>query len=111
MSKRLKKIDIVVEDLRGVCIWKLADGSVIGDGDGRYLTVEGDINSPILEGKLRDAAVSYVGTEALLGTPIWISGSRKITDNEADDHMERMLDGYIPDPVDSVKQLQRKGIA
>jgi hypothetical protein len=47
---------------------------------------------------------------ALDGEPMWIPGSRKITDNEADDHTERFIDGYIPDPVDSVKQLARKGM-
>lgn len=110
MSKKLKKIDVVIEDLRGVCVWKLDDGSVLGDDEGHYLCVEGDLNSPILEAKLRDAAVHYLGSEALMGRPVWIPGSRKITDNEADDHTERMMDGYIPDPVDSVKQLQKRGI-
>lgn len=109
MTKKLKNIDIVVEDLRGICVWML-DDAVLGDGEGRYLCVEGDLHSPILEAKLRDAAVHYLGSEALLGEPFWIPGSRKVTDNESDDHMERMLDGYIPDPVDSVKQLQKKGL-
>lgn len=111
MSKNLKSIDIVVEDLRGICVWMMDDESILGDDEGRYLCVEGDLYSPILEAKMRDAAVHLIGSEALLGDPFWIPGSRKITDNESDDHMERMIDGYIPDPVDSVKQLQRKGLA
>jgi hypothetical protein len=110
MSKKLKKIDFVVEDLRGVCLWEMPDGTLIGDGDGRFLSLEGDLNSPIIESKMRDAAVGYVGMPALDGEPMWIPGSRKITDNEADDHTERFIDGYIPDPVDSVKQLARRGM-
>jgi hypothetical protein len=111
MPKRLKNIEYIVEDLTGVCLWEMADGSLIGDGEGRFLSMEGDLNSPIIEGKMRDAAIYYVGFEALDGGPIWIPGSRKITDNESDDHTERFIDGYIPDPVDAVKQLERKGLA
>lgn len=111
MSKKLKNIELVVEDLRGVCVWELADGSVIGDEEDRLLSMEGELYSPIIERKMRDAARHYLGEEALLGRARWIPGSRKITDNESDDHMERMLDGAIPDPVDAVKQLQRRGLA
>lgn len=110
MSKKLKNIEFIVEDLRGVCLWEMPDGSIIGDEEGNFLSLEGDLNSPIVESKMREAAVSYVGFEALGGDAMWIPGSRKITDNESDDHMERFIDGYIPDPVDSVKQLKRRGI-
>jgi len=110
MTKKLRNIEFVVEDLRGVCLWEMPDGSLIGDGEGRFLSLEGDLNSPIIESRMRDAAVGYVGIEALDGEPMWVPGSRKITDNESDDHMERFVDGYIPDPVDSVKQLGRRGV-
>lgn len=110
MSKKLRNIEFVVEDLRGVCLWEMPDGSLIGDGEGRFLSLEGDLNSPVIESRMREAAVGYVGFEALDGEPMWIPGSRKITDSESDDHTERFVDGYIPDPVDSIKQLGRRGL-
>jgi hypothetical protein len=110
MGKRLKNAEIIIEDPLGVCLWQMPDNSCLGDDEGRYLSMEGDLNNPIIEQKMRDAAVHYLGFEALQGKAMWMSGSRKITDSEADDHMERMLDGNIPDPVDVAKQLQRGGL-
>jgi hypothetical protein len=110
MGKRLKRIEVINEDVRGVCFWRMPDGSFIGDGYDRYLTVEGYLNDPIVERKMLDAAVHYIGGDALLGEAFWSSGSRKISDNESDDHMERFLDGHIPDPVDAIRQLKRKGL-
>ena len=109
MAKRLKNAQVVIEDLHGVCLWQMPDGACLGDDEGRYLSMEGDLNNPLIEQKMRDAAIHYLGFEALEGKAIWMSGSRKITDGEADDHMERMLDGHIPDPVDVAKQLHRGG--
>jgi len=109
MAKKLKNIQVVTEDLYGVCLWQMSDGACLGDDEGRMLSLEGHMSDPKVEGRMRDSAVSYLGSEALLGKPLWMSGSRKLTDNEHDDQMERMIDGYIPDPVDSVKQLLRGG--
>jgi hypothetical protein len=110
MAKNLKNVEVVIEDYRGVCLWLMPDGACIGDDEGRFLSMEGSLNDFIIEEKMKQAAIHYIGAEALEGKPFWMSGSRKITDSEADDHMERMLDGRIPDPVDVAKQLQRGGV-
>ena len=110
MGKMLKNVQVVVEDLRGVCLWRMPDGACLGDDDGNLLSMEGNLNDFIIEKKMRDAAKYWMGVEALEGSPHWIPGSRKITDGESDDHMERMIDGRIPDPVDVFKQLDRKGM-
>lgn len=110
MGKMLKNVQVVAEDLTGVCLWMMPDGACLGDDEGNFLSMEGYINDFIIEKKMRDAARYWVGQEALEGRPHWIPGSRKITSNESDDHMERMLDGDIPDPVDAFKQLNRKGL-
>ena len=106
----LKNMQVVVEDLRGVCLWQMPDQSCLGDDDGNFLSMEGNLNDFVIESKMQRSAISYLGEEALTGKAFWIPGSRKITDGESDDHMERMLDGNIPDPVDAVKQLQRRGL-
>jgi hypothetical protein len=110
MGKMLKKIEVITEDITGVCLWMMPDGACLGDDEGKFLSMEGYLHDFIIEKKMRDAAKFWVGPEALEGKPHWISGSRKITDGESDDHMERMLDGDIPDPVDAMKQLSRKGL-
>jgi hypothetical protein len=109
MSKNLKNIQVIVEDLHGVCLWRMPDGSCLGDDEGRYLSVEGQLNDPVSEAKMRDAAIHYLGSEALEGRAVWMSGSRKISDNEYDDQTERLLDGHIPDVVDIARQLERNG--
>jgi hypothetical protein len=110
MPKNLKNIQVIIEDLHGVCLWRMQDGSCLGDDEGRYLSLGGQLNDPIVEKKMRDAAIHYLGFEALEGGPVWMSGSRKISDNEYDDQSERFLDGKIPDAVDVAKQLNRSGL-
>ena len=111
MGKMLKNIQVVVEDITGVCLWMMPDGTCLGDDEGNFLSMEGYLNDFLIEKKMRDAAKYWMGVEALDGHAHWLPGSRKITDNESDDHMERMLDGHIPDPVDAVRQLKEKGLA
>ena len=110
MGKKLKNVEIVVEDIYGVCLWQMPDGAYLGDDDGRFLCMEGNLNDFIVEKKMMQAAKSYIGDEALTGEAFWMPGSRKISDNESDDQMERLLDGKIPDPVDQVKQIHRQGL-
>lgn len=106
-KKTLKNVQVVEESIYGVCLWQMPDGSFLGDGDGNFLSVEGLMRDAILEEKMRKAAIHYLGVEGSLGEPHWICGARKITSNERDDQMERLLDGHIPDIVDATRQ---KGI-
>jgi hypothetical protein len=108
MGKMLKNMEVIVEDEFGVCLWCMPDGNFLGDDEGRFLSSYGKLDDIIIEEKMRAAAVYYIGVEANIGQPVWVSGSRKISDDEHDDQMERMLNGDIPDIVDEVKQLSRK---
>jgi hypothetical protein len=108
MNKTLKNAQVIVEDEYGVCLWKMQDGSVLGDDDGRFLSLNGKLNDPLTEAKMLKAARYWIGVEADLGGPLWIPGSRKISDEEYDDQSERLRDGEIPDVVDQVKQLERR---
>lgn len=108
MSKRLKNLEVIPEDSYGVCLWCMPDGSFLGDDEGRFLSLYGELDDFIVEEKMRQAAVYYIGPEANLGQPVWSSGSRQISDNEHDDQMERLLEGKIPDIVDETKQLLGK---
>jgi hypothetical protein len=72
----------------------MPDGRYIGDSNGNFMCAESyTINDPVTEKKMRDAARGYGFPE---GRPVWMPG-RKVSAMEADDQMERLLDGKIPD--------------
>lgn len=77
-----------------ICVWQMPDGKWIGNSDGEFLCAEsyteGDKE---VESKMRAAARSYGIDE---GGPVWMAG-RKVSSMEADDQMERLLEGKIPD--------------
>ena len=104
----LKRASVVVEDEFGVCLWEMPGGLYLGDGEGHFLSAYGKVQDPIIEQKMLVAAVAHMGDEAREGKPFWMPGSRKVTDNEHDDQMERMLDGKIPDIADQAAQLARR---
>lgn len=108
--KKLKRISKVDESLYGVCVWRMPDGAFLGDGDGNVLSIEGKMYDIVLESKMRKAAIYYLGDEAREGSAHWISGARKISENEHDDQMERLMDGHIPDIVDATRQKTQKGL-
>jgi hypothetical protein len=71
-KNRLKNVQVVNDTPYGVCVWKMPDGSVLGDGEGRILSLQGYMNHPTIEAKMLRAAKSYIGDEALEGKPHWI---------------------------------------
>lgn len=77
-----------------LCLWEMPDGRYVGNADGEFLCAESyTINDKGVERKMRDAARNDGYDE---GRPIWQPG-RKVSAMEADDQMERLLDGKIPD--------------
>jgi len=104
MPMRLKKATPVIEDDFGVCLWQMPDGAVLGDEEGRFLSLNGELNNPIVEQKMRNAALHYLGEEALLGRAIWMPGSRQVSDSEAEDQMSNLIDGKVPDEVQDMKR-------
>lgn len=97
---------IVPESAYGVCVWEFPDGTCFGNDEG-VLSMEGLIGDKRVEAKMHEAAEYWLGEND--GRPKWVSGARKVTLTEWEDHNERFLDGRIPDPVDQVRQLMAKG--
>lgn len=90
----------------GVCIWIMADGQPLSDGDG-FLSAEGYVDDKRIESKVREAAKYWSGTDE--GEISWVHGARKITGSERDDQVERLNDGLVPDPYeDSYDQISRR---
>lgn len=100
-----KRVISVPESAYGVCLWQMPDGSYLGS-DGHYLSLEGVIGDHRVEQKMRQAAEYWL--ESTDGQPAWISGARKVTDDEYDDQSARLRDGLIPDEYDAAQQLMRR---
>jgi hypothetical protein len=105
---KLKKVTPVVEDTIGVCVWVMPDGTMLGDEDGRILSLQGKLHDIRIEKKMQDAAKYWAGESAVLGKSIWVPGARQVTDSEAEDQKERFEQGEIPDLADSARQLERR---
>lgn len=104
---RLKRATPIIEDDFGVCVWRMPDGAVLGDDEGRFLSLPGQLDDPVVEEKMKNAAIYWLGDEALEGEPMWLPGSRQISDGEAEDQMDNLLSGKVPDEV---QHMHRKGL-
>lgn len=86
----------------GLVLWQLPDGTYLKDDQGRELSagpcVIGNHKAEI---NMRHA-VRSMGVKG--GKPFWLPGFRKVSDNEWDDQMERLMDGKIPDAADLYRQ-------
>lgn len=91
-------LQVVKETEYGVYVWKMPDGRIVADEEGHWMCIaskEGDIRKVQA---LQDAARSY-GIEE--GTPLFVEGARKVTDEEYAEQVERMESGLIPDEYDA----------
>lgn len=78
-------------------VWETPDGEVLGDDDGNIMNVfcmKGDRKAIAA---LADAARHYGYP---LGTPVWWTGKRRITDEELAEQETREKLGLTPDPLD-----------
>lgn len=77
----------------GLYFWKLPDGHLFKDEDGRMLnipSIKGDIGQIA---KLRQAAAHYGEPE---GEPWFYAGVGRATDEEYDEQMDRLKEGLLP---------------
>lgn len=80
----------------GVYVWKFPDGSYLSDGEDRLLSVDsrqGDLKRMAM---LQRVVRSYGIDE---GEPHYLPDRWKVTDGEYDSMMERLENGWIPDPA------------
>lgn len=81
----------------GVYVWKVPDGRTVADSEGRQLSIaslRGDLSRMK---RLQDAVNSYGIFE---GAPEFISGARKISDEEYEKQVARLENGELPDEYD-----------
>lgn len=99
MEQNKKKGSVrIVDHLEyGVYIWQLPTGNYLGDTDGNYLSISSQKGDLVRLTKLRQTAAKLGFPE---GAPVFMAGSRKISDTEYEIQMERMKDGLLPDEYD-----------
>lgn len=90
----------------GVYLWRMPDGSFVGDGEGNFLMIESTEGDQIRMRALADAA-RECGVDT--GQPCFFSGNRIVSDEEYEHQKMRMKMGLTPDPFDiaAIKEEQR----
>lgn len=97
MARNKVNRQIVEESNKGLYVWVTDDGKVVADEDGNYLNVPSFKSDPLQMKNLEDAARNY-GIEG--GKPIFLSGHRRVTDEEYEYQKQRLEWGLIPDELD-----------
>jgi len=88
----------VVEETRlGIYVWEMPDGRWIGDDDGNYLSITSTKNNRVKINLLADAVRAHGIYE---GSPKFLSGRRKVDDEEFQHQKQRLEWGLTPDPLD-----------
>jgi hypothetical protein len=97
MGLELKGIRGVDDVPFGIYIWRMPDGSIVGDDDGNWMNIPAKKGDQTRINKLRDAA-RYYGIEE--GGPVFMSGNRRVTDEQYEEQKQRAAWGLVPDPED-----------
>ena len=94
---RAPRTRVVDHTIYGVYVWQLPDGTYFTNDNHDYLSissVKGDIGKMA---KLQRAAAHWGQPN---GTPVFMAGNRKITQEEFDHQWERHLNGELADEYD-----------
>jgi hypothetical protein len=88
---------IVEETTLGIYVWEMPDGRWIGDDDGNFLSVTSMKGNKSKMDALAREVRSYGIYE---GQPKFLSGRRKIDDEEFENQKQRLEWGLVPDQLD-----------
>ncbi len=91
------KKQIVEETTLGIYVWEMPDGRWIGDDDGNFLSVTSMKGNRVKMDMLAREVRSYGIYE---GQPKFLSGRRKIDDEEFEYQKQRLEWGLVPDQLD-----------
>jgi len=111
MSMELKRKNVKVgpeETTLGIYVWEMPDGRWIGDDEGNFLSI-----TSIKGNRSRiDALAKEVRSYGIYeGQPKFLSGRRKIDDEEFEYQKQRLEWGLVPDPLDiGVYKDEMKGL-
>jgi hypothetical protein len=90
-----QKSQVIEETTLGIYVWEMPDGRWIGDDDGNFLSITSKKGNRSRMAALADAVRHYGIQE---GQPKFLSGRRKIDDEEFEYQNQRLKWGLTPDP-------------
>lgn len=91
------KRTLVDEVPYGVYVWEMPDGTWVGDADKNFLSIASTRGNIKRITQLTEAVRSFGIVE---GKPLYLSGNRKIDDEEYELQRQRLAWGLIPDQDD-----------
>jgi len=94
---KLKSSSFEEETRLGIYVWEMPDGRWIGDDDGNFLSITSMKGNKSRIDALAREVRSYGIDE---GKPLFLSGRRKIDDEEFEYQKQRLDWGLVPDPLD-----------
>lgn len=89
--------EVIEETTLGIYVWEMPDGRWIGDDDGNYLSITSTKGNRSRIDALANEVASFGISE---GRPLFLSGRRKIDDEEFEYQHQRLKWGLTPDPLD-----------
>lgn len=98
------RTQIVEETNLGMYVWEMPDGSWVADSDKRFMHIVAKKGDERRIKQLRDAARSYGIDE---GSPRFLSGHRPVSDEEYEEQVSRLHEGYEPDQYDIPTMIER----
>jgi hypothetical protein len=98
-SKFFKNLSASVEQETeyGVYVWEMPTGQYLGDGGGRFLSIDSRQNDIKRMTQLANEVKSFGVTE---GSIHFLADRYKVTDGEWESMMERLDNEQMPDPAD-----------
>lgn len=95
--KRKMRVKVIEESVLGLYVWMTEDGAIVADEDGNYLNIEAMKGDERKIEILRNTAKDF-GVDG--GKPMFLSGHRRVTDEEYEYQRQRLELGLIPDELD-----------
>lgn len=96
------RVSIVEQSQDGIYVWELDNGQWISDEDKNFLSMPSKKDDEYKLGKFREYAHNVLRNEGIEpnGKPVFLSGHRRVTDEQYEEQRARQAMGLTPDPFD-----------
>jgi hypothetical protein len=113
MKSSTPKLTVLEKDREdGIYVWRKPDGKVVSDGNGNIMNIPSKKYDLESIKKITDAAKHYGHPE---GKAEFWAGTRRVSDMEYSEQLDRMKEGHIPSEtdlgawIDAAKGIKRYG--
>jgi hypothetical protein len=97
VDKSKPRVTVVEETNIGLYVWMLPNGEPLADEDANLLAIPSKRGDKRRMKMLADAAAHHGYPD---GEPYFYAGSRRVSDEEFWEQIERIQNGEVPDPYD-----------